>query len=182
MLSAEEYIVSHWQPRSVWTHLSRRKHRRRLRACAVRMEGETFADVGCAFGHSTQIMSQHHPGDWTGIDFSKTAIGEAVKEFGNTHRFAYCAGVDELLEHPCSYDGVVCSEVMEHVEDDEALVAGLSWITNKVLVVTTPCVEVGDPGHLRLYTEEMLRDLFGPQAEILSSGPFWYVTWRPWWR
>lgn len=152
---------------------------RRLRTCADKMEGETFADVGCAFGHSTEIMAKRHPGDWTGIDFSEAAIREAVKQFGQTWEFVYCPDVVALSQHPCFYDGVVCSEVIEHVEDDAALVTGLSLLTNKVLVVTTPCVEVGDPGHLRLYTEEMLRDLFGPNAEIQKQGPFWYVTWRP---
>ena len=177
MLSAEDYITNHWQLRRVYRHLRQPRHMRRLHKCADKMYGDTFADVGCAFGHSTKIMAARHPGHWTGIDFSETAMRVATEDFGAIKQFIFAPTLDMQGIKP--FDGVVCSEVIEHVEDDMVLVDALKGITRRVLVITTPSHAVGDPGHLRVYTEEMLRELFGPTGEIEKTKHFWYVTWRP---
>ena len=176
-MSAEDYIRHHWLRRSVWEHLTRRKHVRRLRACAQRMEGSTFADVGCAFGHSTDMMARWAPGDWTGIDFSRTAVEHAVKEFGQRRRFLFCESLAALASLG-PFDGVICSEVIEHVDDPQTLVESLKAITCRVLVMTTPAGAVGDPGHVSVYTlESFSAEIAG--AEVVQSGPFLYATWRP---
>lgn len=183
-MSAESYIVRHWQRRRVWRHLGHRRHRRRLSRCAKTMEGKTFVDVGCALGHSTMMMAKMRFGSWSGIDFSESAIAGAVKQFGNVMvgrhppRFIYCPSIYLLREIP-PFEGVVCSEVIEHVEDEDLLIESLKLITRKVLLVTTPCGKVGDPGHLRVYTQDALVDLFGPGANVQRDGHFWYVTWHP---
>ena len=77
------------------------------------------------------------------------------------------------------FDGVVCSEVIEHVEKDQELVNGLIAITKKVLVITTPDREVNDPGHLRVYDKGMLEALFcGQRFKIHRIKPFFYVVVR----
>jgi 2-polyprenyl-3-methyl-5-hydroxy-6-metoxy-1,4-benzoquinol methylase len=78
---------------------------------------------------------------------------------------------------------VVCSEVIEHVEDPLDFVKVLGEITapGGALVVTTPNRPVNDPGHLRVFSREMLDALFagrGVNYEIKSEGRFWYVVAR----
>ena len=118
------------------------------------------------------------PGTWTGIEFDATAIIKA-KGFFPDIKFRHIADTGELHNLP-KYDGVICSEVIEHVEHDQRLVDNLVAITRRMLVITTPCYEVDDPGHLRLYTEKMLRQLFKAhgEIEILKTRRFFYVVWR----
>ena len=168
-MTAEEYITQHWIPNKTWTHLEWPKHQKRLRKCAELTEGDTFADVGCACGHSTDIMARFRAGLWYGIDFSETAINMARKLFPDLTFFGG-------FEKGVVFDSVVCSEVIEHVADDKEFVAQLLNITGKRLVLTTPSVEVDDPGHKRLYTMPTLWELAGGRkCHIVDEDGYFYI-------
>jgi len=170
IMNAEEYITKHWVPNKIWTHLEWPKHQKRLRRCAGLVEGETFADVGCACGHSTNIMAKFRVGSWCGIDFSETAVEMARKLFPDLI-------FSTQLEEGTVFDSVVCSEVIEHVEDDKALVEQLLAVTRKRLVLTTPSMEVNDPGHLRLYTVPMLHEFATEcKCRIVDEDGYYYTT------
>lgn len=177
-MNATEYLEQHWIKRKVWKRLLVPLHQERFRMIASYLEGKTFADVGCAVGHSTFELSKKKPGDWTGIEFDVSAILKAKEMFPDI-KFQYIANTGLLHTLP-KYDGVVCSEVIEHAEHDQRLVDNLVAITGRTLVLTTPCVKVNDPGHLRVYTEEMLTGLFkghGP-IEINKTKRFFYVVYK----
>jgi 2-polyprenyl-3-methyl-5-hydroxy-6-metoxy-1,4-benzoquinol methylase len=116
-------------------------------------------------------MKRFCPGNWTGYDMSEKVIAQARALFPGIEF------ITEFMEGR-KWDGVVCSEVIEHVEDDAAWVKKLWDITRSRLVVTTPAVNVKDPGHLRLYTAPMLEKLFSfiPGAKVENGGRFFYVT------
>jgi len=173
-MDVDSYI-KHYEKRKNWTHLEWPKHQARLRRCSSYLEGWDFADVGCAFGYSTYYLSTFKPGYWTGIDFSKRAIKGASKNFPDI-KFKFLDSIGDLGKLD-SFDSVVCSGTIEHIEDDKALVKGLLEITQKKLVITTPCVPVVAVGHLRLYDEEMLTNLFsGLYYEISKDDYSWYVV------
>jgi len=165
-----------WMKRKVWNRLQRPHHQGRLKWCADQCIGETFIDVGCACGHSTNIMAGFHPGKWHGADFDEKII-EAAREFFPGIKFFPFSAVSQLYTVGV-FDSVVCSEVIEHVQDDSGLVNQLWAITGKKLILTTPNRFVDDPGHLRVYGEKALRELFSMDAKvtIVSIGRFWYVT------
>jgi 2-polyprenyl-3-methyl-5-hydroxy-6-metoxy-1,4-benzoquinol methylase len=173
-MNASEYLTSHWNRNQVWRNLQNEKHQIRLGKCAGKMDGTSFVDVGCAAGHSTEIMARFHPGQWTGIDFDKPTIEMARVNFPEI-QFIHLDHVYELSGF--LFDGVVCSEVIEHVENPFELAACLWAMTGKVLVVTTPCVRVSDPGHLRVFTVDTLRETFaGIPIEIEQTAKFFYIT------
>jgi len=182
-MDAEKYIVDHWIKHKVWRNLTREKHQERFRTICSFLEGETLIDVGCGCGHSTNYMSEIRSGTWIGIDFSEQAILKA-KEFFPQYEFYYADLFDLALETGRSqFDSVICSEVIEHVEKDQELFDELLSITKKVLVITTPNRRVGDPGHLRIYTEKMLFDLCEnrnfhiiPKVQVVSHGNFFYMV------
>jgi len=180
-MDAKTYLESHWMKKQVWTRLQVPMHQERLRKCAEAVGGgKKFVDVGCGLGHSTAIMKGFCPGDWTGIDFGESAVIEARKLFPDI-RFLYCLRTADIPEG--GWDGVVCSEVIEHVEDPADFVGTLLNITaaGGVLALTTPNRPVSDPGHVRVYTRPMLEELFDGfpgTVEIKSEGRFWYVTAR----
>lgn len=156
-LTAPEYLAG-WRERQTWTHLLNKKHQRRLKWCADQCVGDSFADVGCALGHSTDILKKFHPGPWTGVEFSDEAIVDARKLFPAIE-FAYAPEVP-LLPAAGKWDSVVCSEVIEHVHDPSALLNSLLSIANRRIIITTPSVEVNDPGHVRLYNDVSLSEQF----------------------
>jgi len=173
-MEAKDYLEKHWIKNKIWTHLDWPKHQDRLKTCASYLEGKRFIDIGCGLGHSTNQMKKFHPvGDWSGLEFMQETVSKASKLFPDI-TFYYSKDFN-FLPVCGQFDSVICSEVIEHVEDDQALVNGLIDITKKVLVITTPNRFVDDPGHLRVYTEEMLHDLFkGFNHRIYKKGLFWY--------
>lgn len=176
--AAEDYITGHWAKRKVWNNLTSPKHQERFRQIASRCTGDRCCDVGCGFGHSTMHLATYLPGTvWTGADFSERAVAEARRRFPETE-FLFLPSVREVVDlAPERFSTLVCSEVIEHVEEDATLVAGLCAAAAERVVITTPDRYVNDPGHLRLYTAEMLRNLLGGRDYNLDRvGPFWYVT------
>lgn len=175
-MNAEQYLSTHWGPRSVWTHLKNRKHQTRLARCAGLVRGESFCDVGCAFGHSTEIMAGFRPGNWIGVEFSSAAILK-VQELFPSRPCLFYESIDALETTPSAVDSAVCSEVIEHVENDVALVRGVMALVRFRAVFTTPIKWVKDPGHLRLYSVGDLTRLFEPWPhKILIEPPFFYVV------
>ena len=178
-MDATEYINNHWNPYEVWHVLQSPRHQKRLATCAAHLPlpPATYADIGCANGHSTAIMASHVGGlrRWTGVDFANTV--RAVEHNFPTLQAIHVPSIAQLSTLVIAHDGVVCSEVIEHVEDDQLLVDQLMAITRKVLVITTPCRHIVDPGHLRVYTENQLRALC-PDGHIEQEERFFYLTWR----
>jgi 2-polyprenyl-3-methyl-5-hydroxy-6-metoxy-1,4-benzoquinol methylase len=118
-------------------------------------------------------MKRRVPGTWFGIDMSQSAISKAEALFPK-ERFLFSK---DLLDIDVRFDGVVCSEVIEHVEDDIGFAKKLLGITRNTLVVTTPNRHVDDPGHLRVYTKKSLLKLFGSKGvSIESIDTFFVVT------
>lgn len=182
-MSAEQYTVSHWLRRNIWRHLRYDRHQKRFGKCASYLMGTRFIDVGCATGHGTNLMKTLKPGDWSGLDLSETAIQRARKFFPTGIRFYHSKDFN-FLPVCGKFDSVVCTEVIEHVADDEGLARGLIGITKRLLVLTTPSRRVGDPGHVRLYNAQALAELFAPRegenhdVQVEHDHPFFYLILR----
>ena len=184
-MNAKEYIDKHWRPNKVWNNLLAEKHQVRLRRCAdlclgnkAEPEASEFIDVGCAFGHSTDHMARFRPAAWAGMDFDEGAVLEARRVFPQ-YPFFYAPdhGMIEAARGR-TFDSVVCSEVIEHVEDDAGFVRGLIPLARRRVVITTPNRKVNDPGHLRAYTREALAKLLEGtgRVRIFSEGRFFYAV------
>ena len=176
-MEAVEYL-KHWKPIDKDRLLRCAKHQRRFEACTGYLSGNNFVDIGCAEGHSTYHMKTFHPGSWTGVDFCKDTIGLAAKNFTDID-FKYIDKIESLPKLG-KFDGVICSEVIEHVENDGLLVEKLIEITNEVLIITTPSRKVKSIGHLRLYDLPMLSTLFSKYSnvKIIKEHPFFYVIYE----
>lgn len=176
-LTADEYLMGHWSAKKLWESNDKAHHRKRFRFIASALNGgERFLDVGCAFGHSTAKLASMKPGRWEGCDFSALGVNEARCNFPAL-KFHYAADAPAVAALG-EFDAVVMSEVLEHVEDDKALVDAALAIA-PMLIVTTPSIDVGDPGHRRLYTRSSLEALFaGHAASIHEDRPFFFAAVR----
>ncbi len=175
-MKADEYVIGHWEKNRIWENNQRPHHQKRLSMCAGYAVGKSFVDVGCCFGHSTQALKALHPGDWSGVDFSEYAVNKAKVLFPDIV-FQYAPNFRGLMA--CGkFDTVVCSEVVEHVENDKELVRYLKRMTKKTLIITTPNKSVNDPGHLRLYDRATIIGLFTAKdiVSIEEITPFYYIV------
>lgn len=176
-MNAEEYIVEHWIKNEIWKHLNSKEHQRRLNLVSSFLTGQTYMDVGCALGHSIEHMKRHRPGlrDWSGLDFSKTAIKEAKKLFPDIP-FYYAKNFN--LKSVCGeFDSVTCLGTIEHIEDDRGFVKGLLDITKETLIVTTTMKKIKGEGHIRVYVANRFYELFKTYFHIIFAiWPYYYVV------
>ena len=122
--------------------------RRRL-AIIRRMIGASagleLAEVGSGGGHVLRMFPRAR---LTAIDVSDVFLDAARRNLaGYTARFVK-GEVDKLDLPPASFDRLICTEVLEHTERPEAILAALSRLLrpNGVAVITVP----NDPLILRL--------------------------------
>jgi 2-polyprenyl-3-methyl-5-hydroxy-6-metoxy-1,4-benzoquinol methylase len=177
-MTAEEYLEGHWlkKPQIYDYNVNNKNHHyERFKNCASSLVGTKFIDVGCACGHSTNMLKQFKDGEWSGLDFYEPVIEKAKQNFPDIH-FYYSPDYN-YKEMVGQYDSVVCSEVIEHIPDDRLFIEKVIEIAKQKVIFTTPNKEVGDPGHLRLHTLESLYDLFAKyNREVISKGIFFYIT------
>lgn len=80
------------------------------------------------------------------------------------------------ISHP--YDMVICSDVIEHVEDPDALLGVIKSAIPKRIVISTPCRELipgadplgppRNPSHIREWTFEEFGAYLSEHFEVLS--------------
>jgi len=184
-MTADEFI-KHWEERKIYTHLRNPKHQERLFLCAqFAGNARVKADIGSAMGHSTDWMDTFNPGGWVGADFSLHGIEKAREIFPNIpYEFSpTITGIkDALMDY--KLDAIICSELIEHIEEDKELIEILWGMTGEVLIITTPAKKVSEPSHLRLYTKESLAALFDKvfpepgSLSIMTIGTFFYAVAR----
>ncbi len=101
--------------------------------------GSNVLDVGC--GNGLIAISLGKAGyNVFGIDISEKAIGKASKKnILSNVKFAV-AGAEELSETNIKYDAVICSEVLEHLNEPSSLLKYIYKIMKDegILIVTVP--------------------------------------------
>jgi SAM-dependent methyltransferase len=130
-----------------------RIHREVLLGILKELDFESLIDVGCGNGVQLRAIRQLFPQvRLVGADISQHALAQ-VKEILpdiTTHHLDATG-----LASTDRYDMVICCQVLEHIEDDVSVIAGMCNMTKKYVLVTTlqgrmrDC-EV-DVGHVRNY-------------------------------
>jgi SAM-dependent methyltransferase len=111
--------------------------RNALSQIATPKEKLKVMEVGCGLGYLTYALRQEGY-DAAGLDISQNAIDDAVKNFGNHY---ICADVTEYaVQHKASYDVVVLTEVIEHVEEPMTFLQSLTELLKEggQIILTTP--------------------------------------------
>lgn len=127
-------------------------------------EGKRVLDFGCMDGVFT-LRLQQLGGAAVGYDISAAAIAQAKRFRGPAARPVYTT----VPPGPGQFDLIYCSEALEHVEDDSALVGELTGYlaAGGSVVGTTPVGEVEtEPGKKRYYNELVLKRALSPWGRV----------------
>lgn len=129
-------------------------------------------DAGCGEGHLLAALRHALPeAQLTGVDASVSAVEYARSSFGEAGTFL----TGDLLALPFdadAFDVVVCSEVLEHLEDPAAAFAELRRVARRRVVLTVPlepwfkffndiarALRISrDPGHVQFWSRSGFRD------------------------
>ncbi len=105
-----------------------------------------------------------------GLDFSPETVRLAQRMY--PHGLGYIVGdITNTLFEDKSFDVSVAGEVIEHLEDPEALIKEMKRITNKRIVVSTPILEFKDPEHIwQLTGADFI--YWGFRVEVIKSQRF----------
>lgn len=134
-------------------------HRRRLMLeLAGGLSFDSVLDVGCGNGETLAAFRERHPrARLAGVDVSELVVAEdAAANPGITFR-QLDIGASRLDE---SFDLVLCSEVIEHVDDWQGALRNLRAMCKRHLLLTVPAGPVfpidRSVGHLRHFSPESL--------------------------
>jgi SAM-dependent methyltransferase len=143
------------------------RHRRRLVRRALRKHApaaKEVLDVGCGLGEMVGYLANEFPQvNFTGVDFSSGAI-EFCRRRQPSRRWEVADVVADELPGP--FDAIVCSELLEHLDDPESAlkrIAG-SLAPGGTIVVTVPHGKVfateRSIGHVQHPAVPVLREWF----------------------
>jgi SAM-dependent methyltransferase len=94
-----------------------------LIADRIRRDGpRRVLDIGCGAGQLAALLRDQGIEDYVGVDFSQTAIAMAQRQVPKG-RFVVADARTTPLYDVLDYDVLICTEVLEHIEDDLVVVA-----------------------------------------------------------
>ena len=161
-----------WQDMKAYSPVARHTRRLILRALG-RIPHDSLIDIGCGVDSLLQGLTDlDRPVRYAGVDFSEEAIRVAARRLDA--RFSRLDIECEWLDE--TFDIGVCSEVLEHLQDDRAAIANTARMCRNI-VITVP----GGPltpasvgmGHVRHYTKTDL-------TEKLEAAGLRVVSIRAW--
>lgn len=136
----------------------------------LRGQGATrILDLGCGPGQFAQYLSAVWPEvQYTGLDFSAVAVAKA-RQRNPQHLFEQRElPVTDFVNLP-AFDTVVCTEVLEHVENDREILAALPAGT--AISASVPNFDAF--GHVRLFRDEAeVRQRYGLLLDDLEVEAF----------
>lgn len=142
----------------------------RMKPAAEHVVGSVL-DLGCGLGQMANMVS----GAYVGIDFSPFAIEWARERNRNPSAFFFTGDIRELPD-AWQADTVLLLEVLEHLEDREAVARTALWMARRRVVVTVP-VDMPDPAHVKpRWSRGDLEALFGELSVCQQIGRYWLAV------
>ena len=146
-----------------------------------RCEGRQILDIGCGDGALSYLLHRRTGAHVTGIDPSEEAIRFAGEKTAANNNIEFIkASAYQLPFRPNSFDYVVSSDVIEHLQNPRAMLAEIKRVFNGKgkIVITTPLrftEEPLDKMHVQEFFESDFRQLlsehFGGEIEIIKTHP-----------
>lgn len=171
----------HRYEQDYWWFVARRDFIRRLLASYGTAKDASILEVGCSGGPLLASLREFGYACLTGIDISKVGI-ERCGEKGI--RDVYVMNGAKTTFADDSFDLVIASDILEHIEDDAAGLKEWRRILkpNGTIIVFVPAFQFLWSGHdvvnkhFRRYTRPRMRDLMREAGFTVKRSSYWNVT------
>lgn len=113
----------------------------------IKIKEEQILELGCGTGQFAEMLFDNGFHNYTGIDFSKIGI-KMAKERNAKYEFKFIpTDINKYLKVYQGYNTIIALEVMEHLEDDLAV---LKLIRSMAQIILS--LPVNDqPSHVRIF-------------------------------
>lgn len=140
-------------------------------------------DAGCGEGFTAAFIGKRMPEvEIVGLDVSPGAIGYARQHHGAFAEYRV-GSIYDLPFEDRSFDLVLCSEVLEHLDQPEKALAEIKRVASRHVLLTVPLEPVfdrlnkigrsvgvgGDPGHVNFWTKEGWEEFVGRHFERVQT-------------
>jgi SAM-dependent methyltransferase len=138
--------------------------------------GRRILDAGCGTGYGAEILAKAGAEHVTGVELAGAVVEAARALASATLRFEQ-GDIARLPHADGAFDLVTCFEVIEHVEDPQAVLAELARVLapDGLLAISSPNAEhypEGNPHHIREFAtsefRSLLREAF-PSVRLLAQ-------------
>lgn len=138
----------------------------------------TLLNFGCALGDAFPVYRNQYPkATLVGVDFSSQAIDHCRKTYGQLATF-YCASYEDCP----TADVIVCSNVLEHLEDDLAVASTLQERCRLLLIVVPYREQYLIEEHVRSYDLEHYDSLGCVKTKVFAARGWSQFGFRQhWW-
>lgn len=107
-------------------------------------------EVGCGTGGFAHLLREKSPETrYRGFDFSPVAIERAIERTGQSNQF-FVADARSPSSYLSDFDTIVCTEVLEHIEEDLDVVA--QWPNGGFCVCSVPNFDADN--HVRYFSSK----------------------------
>ncbi len=133
--------------------------------CAILPKNAEVLDVGTGAGFGPRVINTRRKDiRWSGCDFSPNAIAYLEKHSGMYWHSLQIADIRKGLPYQDQqFQIVMCTELLEHLEDPEQAVKELARVARETLIVSTPFRNVVDAEyHIWSYEPEDILQFLAP--------------------
>jgi 2-polyprenyl-3-methyl-5-hydroxy-6-metoxy-1,4-benzoquinol methylase len=159
MSSKIDHALERLKPTGEEDGLIASEHYGRYLWAAQLARGMNVLDAGCGTAYGTKTLAEAGASLVTGVDISEKAIHEGRETYGNKLIDLRQGDLTALPFSDGEFDLIVCFEVIEHVDDRDAVLAELKRVLklDGLLCISTPNSRVyppGNPYHIHEYEPE----------------------------
>jgi len=136
---------------------------KRVRDQVLRRGAKSVLEVGCGTGAFAHLLMTTTSIKYRGFDFSKVAVAKAIARTRQPAAFYVGNAVEDVSYAHDSYDCIVCTEVLEHLEQDLEVIK--KWQPGTFCVCSVPNFD--DETHVRHFDSiDQVRTRYAPLIAI----------------
>jgi SAM-dependent methyltransferase len=127
-----------------------------------RVNARAILEVGCGTGACAHLLMDRARVNYAGFDFSAVAVEKARLRTGKADAF-FVGDALQADSYKRSYDTIVCSEVLEHIESDFRVLE--QWASGAYCICSVPNFD--SESHVRFFRNEAeVRNRYGTHIEL----------------
>ena len=128
----------------------------------LRTRARSVLEVGCGTGGFAHLLMDRTAAAYAGFDFSEVAVAKARHRTGKAECF-FVGDATSASSYRHPYDTIVCTEVLEHVENDLGAID--NWRPGSNCICSVPNFDA--ESHVRFFRDEdQVRERYGGRISI----------------